>query len=135
MPRIRRQRVRDTRVHAARHALRKGSIVVREGDGVLRQRSQVPEMIRPIVRSAVKGVGAVVLLEVVGHAVEREGAVADAVGVAAGDGVVDGVAGVDGWEGLVLGDFGEVGGGGGRYGSRWYCRSQGRRHARCRSCP
>lgn len=56
---------------------------------------------------------AIVLLEVVGHVVQREGAVADTVGVAAGNSVVDGVAGVDGWGGLVFGGFGGLGGGGG----------------------
>lgn len=38
----------------------------------------------------------IVLLEVVGDAIESEGAVTDAVGVAAGDGVVDGVSGIHG---------------------------------------
>ena len=99
VPRILGQRVRDTRINAPWHALRKGSIVVLEGDGVGRQRRQVPEVVRPVVRPTVERVVTIVLLEMVGHVVQREGAVADAVGVAAGDGVVDGVAGVDGWGG------------------------------------
>lgn len=102
MPRILRQRVRDTRIYAARHALCKGFIVVLKGDGIPRQRRQVPKVVRPVVCPAVERVITVVLLEVVGHVVEREGAVADAVDIAPRDGVVNRVAGVDSWGRLVL---------------------------------
>jgi hypothetical protein len=44
-------------------------------------------------------VRSIVLLKVICHVVEREGGLADAVGVGSGDGVVAGVAGFDGWEG------------------------------------
>lgn len=113
MPRILRQRVCDTRIHAPRHALRKGFIVVLKGDGIRRQRRQVPEVVRPVVCPAVERVITVVLLEVVGHVVEREGAVADTVDVAPRDGVVNRVAGVDSWGRLVLGSWEGLGGGGG----------------------
>jgi hypothetical protein len=49
------------------------------------------------VRAAVEGVGSVVELRVVGCVVDFEGSLSDAVYVAAWDGVVDGVAGIDGW--------------------------------------
>lgn len=60
-----------------------------------------------------KSVVAIVLLEIVGYVVKREGAVANSVHVTPGDGIVDGMAGIDSWEGSVSEGPGRLGSGGG----------------------
>lgn len=66
----------------------------RKRDGVVCDVRDVPLSVRPVVRAAVQSVVTVVHLELVSLPVEGELGVADAVGVAAWDGVVDRVVGV-----------------------------------------
>lgn len=84
-------------VHASRESLR-GALRVgdEKGDGRVGHLDDVPETPGPIVPAAVEGVaGAVVLLRVVGLAIDGVLGATDPVDVAARDGVVDGMTGVD----------------------------------------
>lgn len=78
---------------------RVGLVINSKGDGVVLQVSDLPHAVGPVVGAAVQRVVAVVLLRVDGLAVERVGAVADAVGVPARSRVVHRVSGVLGWGG------------------------------------
>lgn len=85
--------VRDLGVDAAQHALRRvGCVVDGEGDGVVGEVVDVPGPERPVVGAAVQRIVAVVLLGVVRLVADGVVAIAYAVDVAAGDGVVDRVA-------------------------------------------
>ena len=81
-------------------------VVDREGDRFIRDLSDVPFPVRPVVRAAVQRILAIVLLQLVGLAVERELGVADAVRVPAGNSIVDRVSRVRGYGGLALGELG-----------------------------
>lgn len=88
--------VRDACLDAAGHAGGDAIVEDGKGDAVFGDSGGVPVAVAPSVGTRVKGVGPIVLLGVVCHAVDGEGGVANAVGVAAGHGTVVAVVGVDG---------------------------------------
>ena len=90
--------VRHVRVDITREPLGFALRVVDgEGDRLVGDIGDVPLAVRPVVCAAVQGVLAIVLLQLVGLAVEGELGVSNAVGVTAGYSVVDGMSRVRGY--------------------------------------
>lgn len=68
-----------------------------EGDGVLSEVGDLPRTEGPVVGAAVQSVDAIVELRAEGLVADGVLAASDAVYVATGDGIVDGVRGILGW--------------------------------------
>lgn len=78
---------------------RVGRVPDGKGDGIVGHSAHVPHAIRPIVRTAMQSICAVVDLRLVRRVVDRILAFPDAVYVAAGNAVVYGMPRVLGWNG------------------------------------
>lgn len=97
VPLVLRHRVRDACIDATNHAKRRvGGVTNGECNGRFGHTANVPRPVRPVVGTAMQGVGAIVPLRVIGNIVNRVLCISNAVDISTRDRVIDWMSRING---------------------------------------